>query len=215
MRAPGRPRWPCSPCWAGRSFASGPRGAFAGWSGTPAAIPAGSSGCCIESGLERCRCGWIPPSRGWSWNPDAFSWVEPTAYALLALKKGPRHPLRAGGRRAHPGRRVHAPTIASARAGAGTTATPACMGSMSRPTRRSPRWPCFGLQDRRETPPNRAGIEAMRRMLAEVDSGFALSWAIACLAVHGHDAAGGAPATGGELRAYGLSRLHPDPRAGV
>ena len=33
------------------------------------------------------------------------------------------------------------------------------------------------------------GAEAMRRMLPEVDSGFALSWVIACLAVHGHDTA--------------------------
>jgi hypothetical protein len=48
----------------------------------------------------------------------------------------------------------------------------------------------LGLQDRRETSSNRSSIEAMRRMLPDVDSGFALSWAIACLAVHGHDTAG-------------------------
>ena len=28
-----------------------------------------------------------PYLSGWSWNPGAFSWVEPTSYSLMALKK--------------------------------------------------------------------------------------------------------------------------------
>ena len=28
-----------------------------------------------------------PELKGWSWTPNEFSWVEPTAYALIALKK--------------------------------------------------------------------------------------------------------------------------------
>ena len=27
-----------------------------------------------------------PDLRAWSWTPGAFSWIEPTAYALIALK---------------------------------------------------------------------------------------------------------------------------------
>jgi hypothetical protein len=29
-----------------------------------------------------------PNLRGWGWTPDTFSWVEPTAWCMLALKKG-------------------------------------------------------------------------------------------------------------------------------
>jgi hypothetical protein len=28
-----------------------------------------------------------PDLKGWSWHPESFSWVEPTSYALIALKK--------------------------------------------------------------------------------------------------------------------------------
>jgi hypothetical protein len=129
-----------------------------------------------------------PTLKGWSWNPDAFSWVEPTAYALLALKKG--RTVLSG---AHVDARI--------REGESMLYDRVCEGGGWNYGNTNvygvnvPPYPevtavaLLGLQDRRETPTNRSSIEAMRRMLAEVDSGFALSWAIACLAVHGQDTA--------------------------
>jgi hypothetical protein len=129
-----------------------------------------------------------PTLKGWSWNPDAFSWVEPTAYALLALKKGRTV--------------LSGPDVdARIREGESMLYDRACEGGGWNYGNTNvygvnvPPYPevtavaLLGLQDRRETPTNRSSVEAMRRMLAEVDSGFALSWAIACLAVHGQDTA--------------------------
>ena len=129
-----------------------------------------------------------PTLKGWSWNPDAFSWVEPTAYALLALKKGRQV--------------LSGPDVdARIREGELMLYDRACEGGGWNYGNTNvygvnvPPYPevtavaLLGLQDRRETPANRSSVEALRRMLAEVDSGFALSWAIACLAVHGQDTA--------------------------
>lgn len=127
-----------------------------------------------------------PTLKGWSWNPDAFSWVEPTAYALLALKKGRQV--------------LSGPDVdARIREGESMLYDRACEGGGWNYGNTNvygvnvPPYPevtavaLLGLQDRRETPANRSSIEAMRRMLAEVNSGFALSWTIACLAVYGQD----------------------------
>lgn len=127
-----------------------------------------------------------PALKGWSWNPDAFSWVEPTAYALLALKKG--RALVSG-----------AEVDARIREGEALLYDRVCdgggwnYGNTNVYGVNVPPYPevtavaLLGLQDQRERPANRSSLDAMRRMLAEVDSGFALSWAIACLAVHGQD----------------------------
>ena len=129
-----------------------------------------------------------PTLKGWSWNPDAFSWVEPTAYALLALKKGRVV--------------VSGPDVdARIREGESMLYDRVCEGGGWNygntnvygvnvpPYAEVTAIALLGLQDRREMPAHRSSIEAMRRMLAEMDSGFALSWAIACLAVHGQDTA--------------------------
>lgn len=127
-----------------------------------------------------------PSLKGWSWNPEAFSWVEPTAYALLALKKG----------RAV----LSGPDVdARIREGESLLFDRVCDGGGWNYGNTNvygvpvPPYPevtaiaLLGLQDRREASVHRSSIEAMRRMLAEVESGFALSWAIACLAVHGQN----------------------------
>jgi hypothetical protein len=129
-----------------------------------------------------------PTLKGWSWNPEAFSWVEPTAYALLALKKG--RAILSGPEvdaRIQEGESMLYDRVCEG--GGWNYGNTSVYGVNVPPYPEVTAVALLGLQDRRETPRNRAGIEAMRRMLAEVDSGFALSWAIACLAVHGHDTA--------------------------
>jgi hypothetical protein len=129
-----------------------------------------------------------PTLKGWSWDPDAFSWVEPTAYALLALKKG--RPVLSGpdvDARIQEGESMLYDRVCEG--GGWNYGNTSVYGVNVPPYPEVTAVALLGLQDRRETPANRSSVDAMRRMLAEVDSGFALSWAIACLAVHGQDTA--------------------------
>lgn len=129
-----------------------------------------------------------PTLKGWSWNPDAFSWVEPTAYALLALKKG-RSVLSGPDvdGRIREGESLLYDRVCEG--GGWNYGNTNVYGVNVPPYPEVTAVALLGLQDRRETSGHRSSVEAMRRMLPEVDSGFALSWAIACLAVHGHDTA--------------------------
>jgi Squalene cyclase len=129
-----------------------------------------------------------PTLKGWSWNPDAFSWVEPTAYALLALKKG--RAVLSGpdvDARIREGESMLYDRVCDG--GGWNYGNTNVYGVNVPPYAEVTAIALLGLQDRREMPAHRSSIEAMRRMLAEMDSGFALSWAIACLAVHGQDTA--------------------------
>jgi hypothetical protein len=129
-----------------------------------------------------------PTLKGWSWNPDAFSWVEPTAYALLALKKG--RAVLSGpdvDARIREGESMLYDRVCDG--GGWNYGNTNVYGVNVPPYAEVTAIALLGLQDRREMPVYRSSIEAMRRMLAEMDSGFALSWAIACLAVHGQDTA--------------------------
>jgi len=129
-----------------------------------------------------------PTLKGWSWNPDAFSWVEPTAYGLLALKKG--RAVLSGpdvDARIREGESMLYDRVCDG--GGWNYGNTNVYGVNVPPYAEVTAIALLGLQDRREMPVHRSSIEAMRRMLAEMDSGFALSWAIACLAVHGQDTA--------------------------
>lgn len=129
-----------------------------------------------------------PTLKGWSWNPDAFSWVEPTAYALLALKKG--RVVLSGpdvDARIREGESMLYDRVCDG--GGWNYGNTNVYGVNVPPYAEVTAIALLGLQDRREMPAHRSSIEAMRRMLAEMDSGFALSWAISCLAVHGQDTA--------------------------
>jgi len=129
-----------------------------------------------------------PTLKGWSWNPDAFSWVEPTAYALLALKKG--RAVLSGpdvDARIREGESMLYDRVCDG--GGWNYGNTNVYGVNVPPYAEVTAIALLGLQDRREMPAHRSSIEAMRRMLAEMDSGFALSWAISCLAVHGQDTA--------------------------
>lgn len=129
-----------------------------------------------------------PTLKGWSWNPEAFSWVEPTAYALLALKKG--RAVLSGPEidaRIREGEFMLYDRVCEG--GGWNYGNTNVYGVSVPPYAEVTAITLLGLQDRREMPAHRASLEAMRRLLGEMDSGFALSWAIACLAVHGQDTA--------------------------
>ena len=126
-----------------------------------------------------------PDLKGWAWTADEFSWVEPTAYALIALKK-----LRRGESSAA------RPTILEAEAMLYDRACPGggwnygnstVYGEALAPYLETTAIALVALQDRRDDERNRAGLEALKRMLGDAASGLGLSWCILCLRIHGDD----------------------------
>ena len=126
-----------------------------------------------------------PSLHGWAWTTNEFSWVEPTAYALIALKK-----LRRGESSAA------RPTILEAEAMLYDRACPGggwnygnstVYGEALAPYLETTAIALVALQDRRDDERNRAGLEALKRMLGDAASGLGLSWCILCLRIHGDD----------------------------
>jgi hypothetical protein len=127
-----------------------------------------------------------PNLRGWSWTADAASFVEPTAYTLLALKKL---------RRALPGTHVserinEAESLIYDRM---------CKGGGwnygNSTVLEADLWPyadvtaltLIALADHRSREANERSLTTLRRMVEGVDSGLTLAWAILCFAAYGQD----------------------------
>ena len=123
---------------------------------------------------------------GWSWTPGSFSWVEPTSYCLLALKKI-RSRLSA---KAVKERVDQAELMIYDRmcAGGGWNYGNAAVYG-------DPLWPypditalaLIALQDHKERNDNRVSLRALSKMAETTDSGLALGWATICLSVYGKD----------------------------
>jgi squalene-hopene cyclase-like protein len=123
---------------------------------------------------------------GWSWSPGSFSWVEPTSYFLLALKK--------------------IKTLLSAKAvqeridqaelmiydrmcegGGWNYGNSAVYGD--------PLWPypdttavaLIALQDRRERKENQLSLRTLGESAQTVNSGLALGWSAICVSLYGQD----------------------------
>jgi len=126
-----------------------------------------------------------PDLKGWPWRSHATGFVEPTAYALLALKK----------------LRPHADTRAEARIqeaqamlydrmcpnGGWNYGNSVVLGVDLPPYADVTALTLIALQDYRGSEPNAVSLAALRGMLAEVDSSLALAWATVCLTLYGED----------------------------
>ena len=125
-----------------------------------------------------------PALRGWPWTKDEFSWVEPTSYALIALKKAARS--RAGVR----------DLVSEAEAMLYDRACPEggwnygnskVYGVPLTPFLETTAVALIALHNRRDDDVPRAGYAALRRMLADARSGLGLSWSILCLRLRNED----------------------------
>lgn len=123
----------------------------------------------------------------WPWIADTFSWVEPTAWALLALKKG----ARAGGVR------VDAKRIADARAllldrccvgGGWNYGNANMLGKDLKPYVSTTAIALLALQDDRSEPAVERSIEFLERAAVSERSGVALSLAFLAVKVFGRNA---------------------------
>jgi hypothetical protein len=126
-----------------------------------------------------------PDLKGWPWRSDATGFVEPTAYALLALKKlRPHADSRAEARIREAETMLHDRMCPD---GGWNYGNSVVLGVDLAPYADVTALTLIALQDYRGSEPNAVSVAALRRMLHEVDSSLALAWATLCLALYGED----------------------------
>jgi hypothetical protein len=123
---------------------------------------------------------------GWPWHRDSFSWVEPTAVALLALKRL-KDPL---GRGFPQGRVEEGESLLYDRECAGggwNYGNPVVLGEELPPYADSTAFALIALQDRpRER--SEKSLQALRRLVDDPHaSGLALALGSICLSLYGED----------------------------
>lgn len=122
----------------------------------------------------------------WSWVPNSFSWVEPTGYALMGLKKV-RSLLQ------------DTPVDERIAQGEAMIYDRMCKGGGwnygNSKVLDYALWPypditaiaLIALQDRPDEPANRQSVEILRKTAADTNSGLASAWTAICLSLYGQD----------------------------
>ena len=123
---------------------------------------------------------------GWSWVPSSFSWVEPTSYALIALKK--QRPHLAGTNVDERIRQADAMIYDRMCAGGGWNYGNSKVLDYAL-------WPypditalaLIAMQDHASEKANQESLQILSKLARETGSGFALCWAAICLNLYGRD----------------------------
>ncbi|CAN5291097.1 hypothetical protein BH18GEM1_BH18GEM1_12670 [soil metagenome] len=122
--------------------------------------------------------------KGWPWTLDTFSWVEPTAYALIALKTMRRHlPEAPTAARIHEGERMLFDRMCAG--GGWNYGNSRVLEEELWPYPDTTALALIALRDvplREET---RLSLAALHEMIERNDSGLALSLAILCFRLYG------------------------------
>jgi hypothetical protein len=130
--------------------------------------------------------GLDPYLKGWPWMSGAFSWVEPTAYALIALKRlRPRLDPERTTARIDEGESMIYDRMCSG--GGWNYGNAHVLGEDLWPYADSTAIALIALQDRRTRAANQQSLRALRRMLERNDSGLALGWSLLCLRLYGEE----------------------------
>jgi squalene-hopene cyclase-like protein len=123
---------------------------------------------------------------GWSWTAGSFSWVEPTSYCLLALKKmKARLSAEAVKERVDQAELMIYDRMCED--GGWNYGNAAVYGD--------PLWPypditalaLIALQDHRERNENQVSLRVLAKTAETTDSGLAIGWSSICLSLYGHD----------------------------
>jgi hypothetical protein len=123
---------------------------------------------------------------GWSWTAGSFSWVEPTSYCLLALKKmKARLSAEAVKERVDQAELMIYDRMCEG--GGWNYGNAAVYGD--------PLWPypditalaLIALQDHRVRNENQVSLKVLAKTAETTDSGLALGWSSICLSLYGHD----------------------------
>jgi squalene cyclase len=127
-----------------------------------------------------------PDLKGWAWAPRTFSWVEPTSYALIALKK--MRSYLAGTNveeRIHQGELMIYDRMCDG--GGWNYGNSKVFGEALWPYPDVTAVGLIALQDHKISQANQESLQALRRMMQETDSGLALCWASICLSIYGDE----------------------------
>lgn len=129
-----------------------------------------------------------PDLQGWAWADETFSWVEPTAYALLALKK-----LRPVLDTVEVRARVQEGELLlydrMCIGGGWNYGNKRVLGEELPPYPDTTAVALIALQDHQEREANQVSLRTLRNMLQQVQSGLTLSWAMLCFSLYGQDLA--------------------------
>src|SRR5688572_71427 len=127
-----------------------------------------------------------PDLKGWAWTSAATSFVEPTSYALLALKRlRPRMPARAVVDRIEEGEALIYDRMC--RRGGWNYGNSSVLDADLWPYADVTALALLALRDHAEREANRQSLLALRGMLEHVSSGLSLAWATLCFAAYGED----------------------------
>jgi hypothetical protein len=127
-----------------------------------------------------------PDLKGWAWTSEASSFVEPTSYALLALKRlRHRMPERAVIDRIEEGERLVYDRMCHG--GGWNYGNSTVLDVALWPYADVTALALLALRDRGEREANRRSLHALRGMLEHVSSGLSLAWATLCFAAYGED----------------------------
>ncbi len=127
-----------------------------------------------------------PYLSGWPWTAGAFSWVEPTSYSLMALKK--LEPMLVGTNveaRIQQGEMLIYDRMC--KGGGWNYGNSKVMGEALWPYPDVTAVALIALQDRRASEANQTSLHILDKMAREADSGMALGWGILCLTLYNED----------------------------
>jgi hypothetical protein len=123
---------------------------------------------------------------GWPWSSGTFSWVEPTSYYLIALKK-----LRSQLAGTNVDDRIKQADLMiydrMCRGGGWNYGNSEVLDENLWPYPDITAVALIALQDHGETDANKESLRALEGMLKDVHSGLALSWSVICLSLYGQD----------------------------
>ena len=123
---------------------------------------------------------------GWSWTPNTFSWVEPTSYFILALKKIKSHlPAKALHERIEQGELMIYDRMCEG--GGWNYGNASVYGDGLWPYPDVTAIALIALQDRRDRKENQQSLRTLVDLAQSTDSGLALGWSAICLSVYGQE----------------------------
>ena len=127
-----------------------------------------------------------PYLTGWSWTAEAFSWVEPTSYALMALKK-----LRRSLEGTNCEERIRQGEMLvydrMCENGGWNYGNSRVLGEALWPYADVTAVALIALQDRAVNEANQKSLRALDGMMREAASGMAVAWGIICLTIYNQD----------------------------
>lgn len=123
---------------------------------------------------------------GWSWVPRSFSWVEPTSYALMALKK--LRPRLANTKADERIRQADAMIYDRMCEGGGWNyGNSKVLDYALWPYPDTTALALIAMQDHAKQKANQDSLQVLNKIARETDSGLALCWAAICMNIYSQD----------------------------